>query len=683
MAAMLVSSVLIGFGWSALAGFNTVTSFANFFARFLVIVALGLAVWRVPAGAPQVMWVFLLLSTVFDIVAAILWNIHLPATGLASGVSLTESNPIIVPAADALQLSSYGIMLLALWQLRSTTNGHVDWRVPGLDIAISILALSAIAWIVILKSAFVGNESVTFGSLLLELAYPVLDLTVLIALLLIRVNPPRAVAASLLRGLTYALIFYLLVDLLVGAAVYLSTALKPWLLKLSSVFLGSGLAAVGLTALYPHETARATEGESANPGARAPQITRWLSSLSVAGLFTIMLFISASDGPDADFLIVASMAIIGLLLVMRQVVAAAGIQVYLERQVGQRTEQLEQARVELEASNRSLQSLVDHAPLALAVRSRQGSLILTNPVWDQLVTNLPDLADWRPANQRDASFTQVTLRQEDGSNHYFLAGCADYLGEHGEQVGNWVIITDITSVKTRELQLQSMARMASLGEMATGLAHEINQPLGALRLGIANLERKLATEPFDLGYTQEKLNRMDEIIERINKLIVGMKTFGRVHDAELEVLDLGQSVQTVTDLLGEQLGLREVSLSVMPIEKPMLVRGATMKLEQVLINLLNNAADSITEVGAGGEIVISIEEQGNHLLLAVEDNGPGFPPDLMERLMEPFFTTKAPGKGTGLGLSYSQGIVTELGGSMRLENTSRGAKVILVLPKAN
>ena len=293
-----------------------------------------------------------------------------------------------------------------------------------------------------------------------------------------------------------------------------------------------------------------------------------------------------------------------------------------------------------------------------------------------MITDFPEFHSWQPPQKASESFTEVSLEPNEGPPHHFLAGCAPYAG------GSWVLVTDITDVKTRESQLQQMMRMASLGEMATGLAHEINQPLGAMRLSLANAQQSLRGNEVQVDYLMGKLERMDDLVDRINRLVKGMKSFGRMDESSLAVFDVGDSITAVVDLLGDQLSLRRVSVSVNTIDGPAPCYGVSLQFEQVLINLLNNSADAITDHGDSGEIALAVEAEGSNLLIAIDDTGPGFPADLMARLVEPFFTTKPVGKGTGLGLSYSQGIISDMGGSLRLENTSMGARVILELPRA-
>ena len=342
----------------------------------------------------------LLMSTVLDLAAAGLWSHALPETGLSAGVPVEKTNPIVVPVADLLQLCSFAVLLVAVWLLRSRGALSIDWRVPGLDVVITLLSLSVVTWMVILKSPISSDAASSVGSLLLELAYPMMDFALLIAVMVVWVNPDRSVARSFLRGLTVALVLYFLADMAVVVAVYLSDEARVALINVSTLLVGGGLAAMGLTAIYSH-VVPASEQPSVNlTRADAGQVTRWASSLSVAVSLVIMLFIAAGDGPDAEFLMIAAVSVIGLMLVVRQIVAAAGVQVLLEQEVERRTRQLQDARAELEANYSRIKSLLDHAPLAIAGKDLEGTISLTNPAWDRLVTDYPEFQTWRLGSHR-------------------------------------------------------------------------------------------------------------------------------------------------------------------------------------------------------------------------------------------------------------------------------------------
>ena len=326
--------------------------------------------------------------------------------------------------------------------------------------------------------------------------------------------------------------------------------------------------------------------------------------------------------------------------------------------------------------------MLDNAPLAIAVRDAEGEIVFGNRVWQQLAKQTSALDELVLASLKQEAVDELHFETDAGESKRLLALSADYLNERGEADGNWIILTDITQLRQREQQMQTMTRLASLGEMATGLAHEMNQPLQGLRLTLANVARQLSADGDSSHPLRPKLDRMSELINRASALVARMKSYGRAPDDEREPFDLVKSVRTVAGLLGEQLHLQQVELS---MELPRLAAwsfGHPMEFEQVLINVINNAADAILEQANSGQIRIQLTDGTDAWQIMITDNGPGFPPAVMERLMEPFFTTKPVGKGTGLGLSISHGIVEEMGGTVALDNLAAGARVTLTLPKA-
>jgi PAS domain S-box-containing protein len=219
----------------------------------------------------------------------------------------------------------------------------------------------------------------------------------------------------------------------------------------------------------------------------------------------------------------------------------------------------------------------------------------------------------------------------------------------------------------RQAMIES-ARLSSLGEMAAGVAHEINNPLaiiqGSADLVITCLERG--------GIEQEKLQRtMERIsttVNRIAKIIVGLKSFAR--DGARDPL-VPASLRTI---IGEALELCQtrfrnngVELHLDLPEHDVVVTARPVQLAQVLVNLLNNCFDAVAEQSSK-KVQISLREDRDRVFLSVLDNGPGVPPDLKEKIMQPFFTTKPPGKGTGLGLSLSRSIVEAHGGRLSVRS---------------
>ena len=141
-----------------------------------------------------------------------------------------------------------------------------------------------------------------------------------------------------------------------------------------------------------------------------------------------------------------------------------------------------------------------------------------------------------------------------------------------------------------------------------------------------------------------------------------MRSYGRLAGSELSTLAINDIINDVCDLLSEQLKLANISLTNNAVKHQGTVKGNAIQLEQVLINIINNAKDAIRDSGTQGEVTIASEVSGRRILIRVTDNGGGIPEDVLPRIFEPFYTTKAVGKGTGLGGSISYGIVREMQG---------------------
>lgn len=683
LAIALFFCVLGGFFYPAWQGFDPITTSLNYSARLLVVVAIALAIATSQSGRVQILWGYLMVSTLLDVAAATIWMYYLPEAGLSSGVDKASDTPIVAPFADLLQLGSYVVLVFALWWAREGSSEPRDWRITSLDMATSVFAFSAVIWVWVVSGPASGSGGKSWIILVLELGYPALDLALLGSLILLRARPSPELPPVLLRGISWTVALYFLVDALIGVGFYLADELAGTLLQSSGAVLGLALAVIGYTALLKHD-----------PGVHPrPDADRIQTSVSWVGVFGVVALSATAlasvalggsregGGQQFDFIVIGSMAVSGLMLLVRQVISSRSMQMILESRVANRTVELALARDQLSATNRSLGSLLDNAPLAIAVRDAEGEVVFGNRIWQQLAEQTPALDELVPASLAQEAVDELHFETVDGESKRLLALSVDYLNERGEADGNWIILTDITQLRQREQQMQTMTRLASLGEMATGLAHEMNQPLQGLRLTLANIARQLSADGDSSHPLQPKLDRMSELINRASALVARMKSYGRAPDDEREPFDLVQSVRTVAGLLGEQLHLQQVELS---MELPALAAwsfGHPMEFEQVLINVINNAADAILEQGNGGQIRVQLNDGTDAWQMTITDNGPGFPAAVMERLMEPFFTTKPVGKGTGLGLSISHGIVEEMGGTVALDNLAEGARVTLTLPK--
>ncbi len=242
-----------------------------------------------------------------------------------------------------------------------------------------------------------------------------------------------------------------------------------------------------------------------------------------------------------------------------------------------------------------------------------------------------------------------------------------------------VTTTDITARLETEQQLIQAGKMATLGEMATGVAHEINQPLSVIQTSVdlirRRLEREQSPEPEFLG----KLTGMIEAqIQRATKIINHLREFGRKPEMELEVVNLNEVILRAFELFSQQLVLRSIEVVWDLDQRLPPVYCERNRMEQVFINTLINARDAIEErvekfqSGTEKKIIIKTLHNQGFVTVRIGDTGMGVPPQILNRIFEPFFTTKQVGKGTGLGLSISYGIVKDYGGSIHVSNNEYG-----------
>lgn len=241
-----------------------------------------------------------------------------------------------------------------------------------------------------------------------------------------------------------------------------------------------------------------------------------------------------------------------------------------------------------------------------------------------------------------------------------------------------VTTTDITERLEAEQKVIQAGKMATLGEMATGVAHELNQPLTVIKTAGGFLLRKVTRgEPIDPEILATMAREIDGHVDRASRIIGHMRDFGRRSDLALERVDLNAVLRSATEFFSRQLSLRGIDIDWRLAEPLPPVMAVANRLEQVFINLLLNARDAIEErsekePGAPRRISVETSADDRRVTVAVCDTGGGIPPALLPRIFEPFFTTKKVGKGTGLGLSISYGLVREFGGSIQASNLPEG-----------
>jgi PAS domain S-box-containing protein len=274
---------------------------------------------------------------------------------------------------------------------------------------------------------------------------------------------------------------------------------------------------------------------------------------------------------------------------------------------------------------------------------------------------------------------EVSGRRKDGESFPIdLAISEMRIGRERKFVG---IIRDITKRKRAEDLIAQESQ--ALLEMATAVAHQLNQPLNVIRLAAGNVLRKLDKGEEEPGYLRHKLKRIANQTRRAAAIIDHMRMFGREAGKTPILLDPREAILGALDLVGEQLRLAEIETVLDFPESCRPVLGHRVQMEQVILNLLTNARDAIRENPADAErtITLAVDDTGaDAVRISVTDTGGGIPENALNRIFEPFYTTKELNKGTGLGLSVSYGIVRDMGGAIAAENAGGGARLTITLP---
>src|SRR6266853_607176 len=237
-------------------------------------------------------------------------------------------------------------------------------------------------------------------------------------------------------------------------------------------------------------------------------------------------------------------------------------------------------------------------------------------------------------------------------------------------------------LRDKQEQLVQAGKLATLGELTTGVAHELNNPLNNIGLFVGNAVDLIEFAATDKRQIVGELDHAMQQVRKATEIISHLRTFGRAAPASREPMSLRLVIDRALSLMQEQLRLREIEVTVdLGSEEPT-VLGNSIQLEQVFINLFTNARDAVAD-SIRKAIRISASVGSESADVAFADTGHGISPGLERRIFDPFFTTKEVGKGTGLGLSITYGIVKEHGGTISVvSRPDEGTTFLIRLPLA-
>jgi PAS domain S-box-containing protein len=341
-----------------------------------------------------------------------------------------------------------------------------------------------------------------------------------------------------------------------------------------------------------------------------------------------------------------------------------------------------------------LQSILDHSPDLIVSTDMQGRLtefsrggqtLLGWARTEALAMSVTDLYPEGPSRERLERLLQqgtpirnfeTVIKARDGSLRDVMVTATLLRDEAGDPIGTVGIIKNVSDLKAAQRHLVQAEKLSAVGEVVSGVAHELNNPLAGV-LGYAQL---LMAGPME-GRQQRSVERIFESALRCQKIVQNLLAFARRHPSEKRHLGLNGIIDKTLDLKAYQ--LRVNNLRVEKRLDPALPKSMLdfNQIQQVLLNVINNAQHAIGRGRGEGTLSVSTGLRDGMILLEIRDDGPGIATDVLGKIFDPFFTTKPVGEGTGLGLSVSYGIIKDHGGRIWAESApGNGTAIFIELP---
>ncbi len=392
-----------------------------------------------------------------------------------------------------------------------------------------------------------------------------------------------------------------------------------------------------------------------------------------------------------------------------RLLAAAGLManLFLVVVIGLRETLQQRAAAE---RDRKLSRVVEQSPTLVLITDRNGIIEYVNPYFtsvtgytaEESVGRTPALVKsgetprenyvdmWKVITAGNV-WTGVLKNRKKSGEYFWARIIISPIRGNGEVTHFVGIEEDITALRQMEAQVIMTEKLSAMGRMASGVAHEINQPLNAIRNFcqglLLNYEDGL---PVSEARLKETLTRSIQQIDRMADIVKSMKAIS-IRDLDTtEIVDMNAISSSPFTLLSSLLRDHGITVVREPAPSPVTVLANATKLEQIMINLIMNAVDAVTEhhPKEGGRITVRTRQEERHgrimAIVDIEDNGTGMDDALMKKIYEPFFTTKGPDVGTGLGLSLSYEIARAHGGSLSVRSApGEGSTFTLELPFAN
>jgi PAS domain S-box-containing protein len=340
---------------------------------------------------------------------------------------------------------------------------------------------------------------------------------------------------------------------------------------------------------------------------------------------------------------------------------------YVEEELGRTNRELEERVAELDTVKRHLEAILESLPSGVIVRDDSGCITRVNEAAARLLGRpeselegervVEGLRGPLEDDDRAATWEERELRRTDGSRVVIAARCSSVVTRSGEPLGSVEIVDDRTELTRIAERMHQQSKMAALGTMAGGIAHEIRNPLNAIR-GFAALLRRELTGKGKCGRWSERI--VDGVGE-VDSIITSMLTFAEPESLRMEAFSLRALAEESVALVVSNAPAPGFAHDIEIHGRDLELRADRIKLRQALRNLVVNAIDAQPGVGS---VRIDLARDQDEVVLRVSDAGPGLDPELARKVTEPFFTTRA--EGTGLGLALVHSIARLHGGRLEI-----------------
>lgn len=361
------------------------------------------------------------------------------------------------------------------------------------------------------------------------------------------------------------------------------------------------------------------------------------------------------------------------------------------------TEELQQKSLQLEMEKERLKVVVDGIGAGLALITKDYMITWMNPTLKKWMhedeQTLPcytciggyevpchDCPITTPTKDDSFGNKMIKLRTANGEERIFQHRVFP-LNHAIEGEGEFLlVIEDITEQKNMEEKIIQTDKLSALGLMASGFAHEVNNPLTTINVYAEDLNDRIKQndEHLNVDEMNHYLKKIVENTERCKKITSNLLNFSRKSNWTIASVDIHETIQNSINLVEHTLKKGNIELYVNIDQNLPTILGDSLKLMQVLVNLINNSVDAMEN---GGLLSISAQKETDTIVLTVTDSGTGISEEKLTKVFDPFYTTKPIGKGTGLGLSVCYGIIQQFGGSMEIESElEKGTSVMIRIP---